>query len=163
MLYVLLRQGMFHSCKSIYSTLFDLTLNDEFCAALSDYPASPLTGIIQFRKHAQEMSSSFRWRTIIEVAVISIVIYIFIGTPGISNTFLTSTTTENDVPDIQAKAESLVYPDLSLTCPKHDVDIHIFSTSPLVIYVDGFLSSSEAQHLVDIRYVIRETSRNLSI
>ena len=96
----------------------------------------------------------FRWRTIIEVAVISIGLYIFLGAPGLtSSTGKKSTTGENDTPVPQAKAESLVYPDTkNLQCPEHDYDIHIFSADPLVIYIDGFLSDEEARHLVDIRW-----------
>jgi prolyl 4-hydroxylase len=98
---------------------------------------------------------SFRWRTIIEVAAISVVIYLFLGTPGLSGSSKdhTSSSIEVDAPVAQAKAESLVYPDVkNLQCPEHNYDIHIFSADPLVIYIDGFLSTSEAEHLVDIRY-----------
>lgn len=99
---------------------------------------------------------SFRWRTIVEVAVISIVIYVFLGTPGLRSSTSSSTSesaAHGDVPIARAKVESLVYPDKDLKCPKHDFDVHIFSSSPLVIYLDGFLSEEEAQHFIDIRYV----------
>lgn len=98
-------------------------------------------------------SQSFRWRTIIEVAIISIVIYVVIGSPGLSTSYIRSTTKEKDVPTARAKAESLVYPNKDLKCPRHDFDIHILSTSPLVIYINRFVSESEAQHLIDIRHV----------
>jgi prolyl 4-hydroxylase len=95
----------------------------------------------------------FRWRTIFEVAVISAVIYVVIGTPGLPASFKPSfSSTEQDVPVARAKAESLVYPSKHLQCPRHDFDVHFFSTDPLVMYIDGFLSESEAEHLVDIRY-----------
>lgn len=93
---------------------------------------------------------SFRWRTVVEVGIISAVIYILLGSSGVSVT--NSTTNEQDVPIARAKADSLVYPDEHLQCQRHNFETHIFSTNPLVIYVDGFVSGSEAQHLIDIRY-----------
>lgn len=97
-------------------------------------------------------SQSFRWRTIVEVAIISVAIYILVTSSGVSTIGLTAN--EQDVPIARAQAESLVYPDNHLQCQRHDFSTHIFSTSPLVIYVDGFISGTEAQHLIDIRYVV---------
>ena len=96
--------------------------------------------------------ASFRWRTIVEVAVISVIIYLFLGTPGLPSSSTSESKGQNDVPLGRAKVESLVYPDKDLRCQKNEFDIHIFSTSPLVIYLDGFLSEAEADHLIDIRY-----------
>jgi prolyl 4-hydroxylase len=95
--------------------------------------------------------ASFRWRTIVEVTVISIVIYVFLGTPGLPSSSTNESQVYNDVPVARAKVESLVYPDKDLRCPKHEFDVHIFSTSPLVVYIDGFLNEAEADHLVEIR------------
>lgn len=96
----------------------------------------------------------FRWRTIIEVAIISIGLYVFLGAPGLRSARQTDTQSrEQDVPVAQARAESLVYPDVkNLQCSQHDYHVHIFSTDPLVVYIDGFLSDREAKHLVEIRY-----------
>lgn len=100
----------------------------------------------------------FRWRTIVEVAAISAVIYVLVGTPGLPASFRSSfSSPEQDVPVARAKAESLVYPSKGLQCPQHDFDVHFFSTDPLVMYIDGFLSDSEAEHMVAIRYVHRLT------
>lgn len=113
-------------------------------------------------KHVPTMSTqSFRWRTIVEVAIISTVIYIFIGTPGLPDSLRGKSSNEEPVSIGRAKPESLVYPNSDLTCPRHDFDAHVFSTEPLIIYLDGFLSDREAGHLVDIRYaqeVIPSTS-----
>lgn len=97
--------------------------------------------------------SSFRWRTIVEVAVISVVIYIFLGAPGLPSSESGKSTVQDHVPLARAKVESLVYPDKDLECPRHEFDAHIFSANPLVVYLDGFLSDEEAEHLIDIRYV----------
>ena len=96
---------------------------------------------------------SFRWRTIAELAVISVALYFFFGSSGFSTPAKDLTSTEKDVPVARAKAESLVYPDKGLKCPKHEFESHIFSTNPLVIYVHGFVSENEAEHLIDIRFV----------
>ena len=97
---------------------------------------------------------SFRWRTVFEVGVISVVIYVLLGAPGLPLGLLLGTSSsgqEEKVPVSQAKLESLVYPSQDLQCPAHHYAAHVFSTTPLVIYVDGFLSDTEADHLVDIR------------
>ena len=94
---------------------------------------------------------SFRWRTIIEVAVISAVIYVILGAPGLS-AWSSSLSIQEEAPVVQAKVESLVYPDKDLKCSEHKFDIHILGTNPLVIYIDSFVTESEAQHLIDIRY-----------
>jgi prolyl 4-hydroxylase len=102
--------------------------------------------------------SSFRWRTIVEVAAISVVIYIFLGAPGLSSSESGKSTVQDDVPLARAKVESLVYPDKDLKCPRHELDVHIFSASPLVVYLDGFLNNEEAEHLIDIRYIYTRKS-----
>lgn len=93
----------------------------------------------------------FRYRTIFEVAAISIILYIFLGYPGLSNK-----DTQKETPQVQpskAKAGKLVYPSKNLKCPPHEYKVNVFSTSPLVIYVDGFLSDAEADHLIQLRWI----------
>lgn len=103
---------------------------------------------------------SFRYRTILEVAVISLVIYFLVGTPGL---FLSSTETDSDgsqqsqnqdIPLSKSKTKSLVHADPDLHCGAHLFKgVHILSTGPLVIVIDGFLSESEADHMVAISCV----------
>jgi prolyl 4-hydroxylase len=99
--------------------------------------------------------SSFRWRTILEIAAIISAVYIFLGAPGLSGSSLTSGGEKKNVQGVKPKPhirpESLVYPDPDLKCPEHGYDVHIYSTKPLVIYIDGFLSHEEADALVDLR------------
>ncbi len=99
----------------------------------------------------------FRWRTVVEVGVISAIIYVLLGAPGLKSSPQAQTLrkTEIEPPLAQAKAESLVYPDVfNLKCPEHKYNIHVFSATPLVVYIDGFLSEEEADHLVDIRFLL---------
>lgn len=102
-------------------------------------------------------TSSFRWRTVLELVAIVSALYIFLGAPGLSgSSSLTSEGGEKKnvqgvKPKPHIRPESLVYPDPDLQCPEHGYDVHIYSTKPLVIYIDGFLSHEEADALVDMR------------
>ena len=98
-------------------------------------------------------NQQFRWRTVVEVAVISVVIYVLAGAPGRPASLKGTSTDHERVPVAIAKTENLVCPAEDLQCSKDAYDTHIFSRSPLVIYVDGFLSEAEADHFVDIRYI----------
>lgn len=94
----------------------------------------------------------FRYRTIAEVAVISAVIYVLLGAPGISSNAGTSSLSGgHDGTQAKAKVESLVYPAADLKCPEHAYSINLFSTSPLVIHIDNFVSEAEIQHLIALR------------
>lgn len=97
-----------------------------------------------------KLESSFRWRTVVEVALISLAIYLVVGAPGFPSISTTQTSSPIHVPVAKARIETLVYPNSSLQCPEHNYDIHIFSSAPLVIYIDGFLSGPETRHLIDI-------------
>ena len=95
-------------------------------------------------------NESRTFRTAIEFAVISIVIYVLLGAPGISSS--TPSSNINDKPETSnVKTDHLVYPAKDLICPNtHSYKTHIFSTSPLVIYIDNFLSPSEVSHLISL-------------
>lgn len=88
-------------------------------------------------------------------------IYVILGSSGLYSIQTSTLTNEDDAPSARAKAETLVYPGKDLKCADHSYDIHVLSTSPLVIYVDGFLSKDEARHLVDIRYARFSSCRYL--
>lgn len=96
---------------------------------------------------------TFRYRTILEVATISIMLYLFLGFSGFSNKAddkdESSRTSHSNV-----TTGKLVYPAKNLQCQRHDYQVKIFSTSPLVIYIDHFLSDTEADHLIELRYDI---------
>ena len=93
-------------------------------------------------------------RTVVEIALIAIVIYILLGTPGLqlsSFTGIASRSSHGEVPGAHTPLETLVYPSRDLQCPQHDYNVHVFSTSPLILYIDGFLHEREADHLIASR------------
>lgn len=97
--------------------------------------------------------SSFRWRTLIELSAIALAIYVFfLGAPGL-NDVLSSNGKKNIVaPKAQrTSTENLVYPDPQLKCDEPGYRVHVYSTKPRVIYIDGFLSDAEADELVQLR------------
>ncbi|PPJ56344.1 hypothetical protein CBER1_00720 [Cercospora berteroae] len=102
-------------------------------------------------------TESRTYRTALEIALISLVIYFLIGAPGISSTSTTnsSSTDTNTEPksfsesNSKAKIEHLVYPSKNLPCPRHSYTAHIYSTSPLMIYIENFLSDTEVEHLIE--------------
>lgn len=93
---------------------------------------------------------AFRWRTILELTTISAVVYFFLGAPGLSGV-LKSSGRHVATPKALVRPESLVYPNTDLQCKEHGYDIHVYSTKPLVIYIDGFLGGQEAEQLVELR------------
>lgn len=97
---------------------------------------------------------SFRWRTVLEVGLISAIIYVVLGGPGLSALVggTSSSIPERNTPVAKAKIENLVSPRKDIVCPQPQYDIHVFSTKPLVIYIDNFVSATEADHLLNIRY-----------
>ena len=99
------------------------------------------------------MPPAFQWRTLLELATIVSVIYIFLGAPGLSGGSFTSGGERKDIvkPKPHIRPDALVYPDADLQCPEHGYDVHIYSAKPLVIYIDNFLSHAEADALVDLR------------
>lgn len=97
-------------------------------------------------------AQSFKWRTAAEFAVISAVIYLLVGAPGFPKSLIGATDQERAVPVSQAKIDSLVYPSKELRCPDHNYNIRIFASSPLIIYIDNFISEEEAKHLIQLRF-----------
>ena len=94
--------------------------------------------------------SRVKYRTVLEIIVIAAVIYVLVGTPGLqfSTSSNQSRSPQDDVSNARAKVENLVYPSKELNCARRNYEILVFSTSPLVLYIDGFLSEQEADHLI---------------
>jgi prolyl 4-hydroxylase len=53
---------------------------------------------------------------------------------------------------VMSMNESFIATDEPISCPGHSFNPHILSHEPLVIYIEEFLSDSESQHLLEIRY-----------
>lgn len=98
-------------------------------------------------------SEGIKPRTILEYVTILGVIYLFFG-GQLSGVFQSQPADQNDeiLPISPEKSESLVYPDPALKCRHHPYNVHIFSSSPLIIYIESFLSEEESQHMIEARY-----------
>lgn len=96
---------------------------------------------------------SFRWRTLFELSIIASVIYFLVGAPGFNGLVKSSGSTTTVAPAVKShtRTDAIVYPEANLACESHDYDVHIYSAKPLVIYVDGFLGSEEADALIELR------------
>ncbi|GAB7353122.1 hypothetical protein MBLNU459_g3661t1 [Dothideomycetes sp. NU459] len=96
--------------------------------------------------------SGVKPRTILECLAVLGAIYLFFGgqLSGLVDIADVAEQEYGAQPLSQDKIESLVYPDLKLKCTDRQYDVHIFSSSPLVIYIPSFLSEQESEHMVDI-------------
>jgi prolyl 4-hydroxylase len=54
---------------------------------------------------------------------------------------------------------SFIADDEPLSCPPHHYNTYILSHEPLVIYIENFLSTQESSHLLNIRYVFRQSDQ----
>ncbi|KAI5243206.1 hypothetical protein E4T43_04312 [Aureobasidium subglaciale] len=91
--------------------------------------------------------------TILQYVAILAAIYVFINGPfsGVARDDASSDES-HDIPLSQEKAEQLVYPDSALQCDPHPYEVHVFSRSPLIIYIPNFLSKAESKHLIQISH-----------
>lgn len=89
-------------------------------------------------------------RTTLEyTAIIALLVALF-GGSKIQSLFGADSDTHHESRVSQDQLGSLVYPDKDLHCPNQPLDIHIFSRSPLIIYISNFVSDEDSKHLVDI-------------
>jgi hypothetical protein len=89
---------------------------------------------------------------LLQYAAILAAIYVFLNGPFSGVSQGQSTSDESyDIPLSQEKADQLVYPDPNLQCDAHPYNVHIFSRSPLVIYIPNFISKVESEHIISIR------------
>lgn len=104
--------------------------------------------------------SGLKPRTVLECLAVLGVLYLFFGgqLSGLVSSDDVSGQEETSIPLSQDKIESLVYPDPKLQCKDHAYDVHIFSSSPLIIYIPSFLSEEESQHMIDIRCAFTSSS-----
>jgi prolyl 4-hydroxylase len=106
---------------------------------------------------------SFRWRTVFEYLLLSIPLYIFVGSPLLKVLAPSYFGSDGDA-NYQSfeNTDALVFPDSDLVCPPHPYNVRVLSREPLVVYIDGFLSEKEADHMVKAAYVSPAFGRLLS-
>ncbi|KAI4716159.1 hypothetical protein E4T48_07645 [Aureobasidium sp. EXF-10727] len=96
-------------------------------------------------------SQLYQPATLLQYVAILAAIYVFFNGPFSSVSQGQSSDEESyDMPLSQEKAGQLVYSDLALQCDGHPYNVHVFSRSPLVIYIPDFLSSAESEHMIQI-------------
>lgn len=114
-------------------------------------------------------SSTLSISTLFQYSVFGIVLYLLAGAP--LNSVLGFGTSPSDASysssnygsaktgDAQVigqeKINSLVVPEKNLQCggEKGFKGVHVLSREPLVVYIEGFLSEEESEHLVKLRSV----------
>jgi prolyl 4-hydroxylase len=83
-------------------------------------------------------------------------LYIFIYVPlsrllfGLSPS---SSSLSHDGHELSFNESFIAFEDFNLACPEHAYTTHILSREPLVLYLEGFLSENEIEHLLEIRFV----------
>lgn len=89
--------------------------------------------------------------SIVEYLLLSAVLYIFVLSP-LLRTYFPSLILKSQESSYQSfeKTDSLTVPDLDLVCNQHNYNVHILSQDPLVMYIEGFLSDDETEHIVNI-------------
>jgi prolyl 4-hydroxylase len=92
--------------------------------------------------------------SVIEYSLLSTALYIFVLSP-LLHTYFPSLILESPESSYRSfeKTDLLVIPDPDLVCDPHNYNVHILSQEPLVVYIEGFLSHDEVEHLTNISYV----------
>ena len=100
---------------------------------------------------------AFKLHSIVEYFLLSAALYIFVLSP-LLRTYFPSLIPESQESSYESfeKTDSLIIPDPNLICDPHNYNVHILSREPLVVYIEGFLSQDEAEHLVNVSYVTRD-------
>ncbi|KAF2427745.1 hypothetical protein EJ08DRAFT_735963 [Tothia fuscella] len=89
-------------------------------------------------------------QTLFKYLLFGVPLYIFIGAP-LLKIVAPSFYGSSDLANYQSfeNTDALVFPDNNLVCAPHSYNVRVLSREPLVVYIDGFLSRNEAQHLVN--------------
>lgn len=91
--------------------------------------------------------------SVIEYLLVSAALYIFVISPLLRTYFPSLVVVDQQLQYHSfEKTDALVIPDPNLACEPHAYNVRILSREPLVIYIEGFLSSEEAEHLVEVSY-----------
>lgn len=91
--------------------------------------------------------------SVVEYLLVSAALYIFVVSPLLRTYFplFVLVDQESQYQSFE-KTDALVIPDPGLQCEPHAYEVRILSLEPLVVYIEGFLSGEEAEHLVEVSY-----------
>ena len=103
------------------------------------------------------MPSVLSLSSIVQYAFLALIAYILAGAPLLS--IFAGTGRKGDLYSSDASAghsnaslDGLVIPESNLSCGNHGYKgVYVLGRDPLVIYIEGFLSSEEAEHTVGLR------------
>ncbi|KAH7402016.1 hypothetical protein DE146DRAFT_716434 [Phaeosphaeria sp. MPI-PUGE-AT-0046c] len=101
-----------------------------------------------------QSSSSVSVSSLVQYVFFAAIIYVLAGAP-LSSFFRESNTfsgvgVNSDASAHVGNPDHLVIPEADLTCDEHAYKgVYILSREPLVVYIEGFVSSEEAKHVVD--------------
>ena len=103
-------------------------------------------------------SSGFSLASLVQYVVLAGVAYFLAGAP-LSSSLTTSTSPSSTAHSAAGNAaaesrkpDSLVIPEANLTCSPHAYrGVYVLSREPLVVYIEGFLSDTEAKEVVQTR------------
>ena len=95
------------------------------------------------------------WSSVLQATVLAAVAYVLAGAP-FSHLLSASRRGSHERPASGAPpavdvSNTLAIPDANLSCPPHDYTVHVLAHGPLVLYIEGFVSADEADHLVRAR------------
>jgi prolyl 4-hydroxylase len=101
-------------------------------------------------------SSSLSFSSLLQYAFVAAIVYILAGAPlsNLISDVYSGGASEVEGPAILGTLEDLAIPEANLSCSEHAFKgVYVLNREPLVVYIEGFLSDAEADHVVDVRYV----------
>jgi len=90
-----------------------------------------------------------RVRTVVEYLVFALPVLLFFGGPALRPYLSSESSRKPHTSYNHVESLSLDTSTHGLDCPSHLSSTYVLSREPLIIYIDGFLSALEADHIVD--------------
>jgi prolyl 4-hydroxylase len=105
---------------------------------------------------AMHSPSSLSFSSLVQYALVAALVYVLAGAPLSSLISELYYGGEVQSPVHIGVLENLAIPEANLSCSEHAFKgIYVLNREPLVVYIEGFLSEEEAEHVVSVRYVVR--------
>jgi prolyl 4-hydroxylase len=101
-------------------------------------------------------SSALSFSSLIQYAFVAALVYVLAGAPlsNLIRDVYSGGASEVEASANLGKLENLAIPEANLSCSEHAFKgVYVLHRDPLVVYIEGFLSDAEADHVVDVRYV----------